>query len=90
MCGFRPNVRQIFLGLQSRDDDLLDLFVRDRARRPNAGLIVKPVEPTLDKPPTPEANGLHRRPATGCDICVRRAPRAGQNDAGAKREASAA
>ncbi len=67
-------------------------IARGRPQRP--GLIVKPGRDRRsdDQPPTPEANGpasdvLHLPPSTGCDMSPAfvAPPRAGQNDAGAKR-----
>jgi len=64
--------------LQRLHDDFLDLGVVDFLRRARSRFVEQPVEATLDKAPTPLADGLGRHLFAGRQRFVAQARRAAQ------------
>jgi hypothetical protein len=83
LLGQRPRApmrRVARLLLQRVSNHLLHLPVGDPARRAWPRLIEQPVEPLRHEPPTPAPGRLPRDPQRGCNLRVRAARRARQDD----------
>ena len=72
------------LGLESPDDDGLDLLVGDRAGRANAGLVIQAIETHFDKPPSPLSDSLIGGSMKPGDVRVRQPVCAGKDHARAE------